>query len=114
MKINGTTIKTPSTLQVDIMDIDGEAYRNAQGTMLRDRVAVKRKLNCTWNALTDAEMSTLLSAVVNQSFTVTYPDPQTGTDITKTFYVGDRNAPVYWIQNGEPLWKGLTMNWIEL
>lgn len=44
--INGVEIATPKTFQVDINDIDGETNRNAKGEMLRDRIAVKRKLNC--------------------------------------------------------------------
>lgn len=114
MKINGVTIKTPKSLQVDINDVDGEAYRNARGKMIRDRIAVKRKLNCEWSALTTAEISTLLSAVSATSFTVTYLDAQTGSEQTKTFYVGDRSAPVYRLVNGKELWTGLTMNFIEV
>lgn len=113
MKINGTDIKTPSELQIDISDIDANTYRNAKGEMTRDRVATKRKLNCKWNALTVAEMSTLLTAVQDVFFTVTYLDAMIGTEQTKTFYVGDRSAPVYRLVNGKELWEGLSMNFIE-
>lgn len=113
IKVNGTTIKTPSTLQIDISDIDGSTERNANGTLIRDRIAVKRKLNMTWNALTPQEMSSLLKAVQDPFFTVEYPDPMTGNNQTKTMYVGDRNAPMYRNLNGAILWQGLTMNWIE-
>jgi hypothetical protein len=101
-------------MTVDVLDIDGEAFRNANGKMIRDRVATKRKLNCEWSALTTSEVSTLLSAVTATSFTVTYLDPLTGTSQTKTFYVGDRNSPVYRLVNGKELWAGLTMNFIEI
>lgn len=114
MKIGGVTIKTPSRLTVDVLDIDGEAYRSANGTMIRDRIATKRKLNCEWNALTLTEMAALVSAVTATSFTVTYLDPATGTELTKTFYVGDRNAPVYRLMAGDQLWTGLTMNFVEI
>lgn len=114
MKIGGTTIKTPSSLQVDISDIDGEAYRSANGTMIRDRIAVKRKLNCEWSALTSTEVSSILSKITATSFTVTYLDPLTASEQTKTFYVGDRNMPVYRLVSGKELWAGLTCNFIEV
>lgn len=113
MKINNVSIKSPSTMSVVISDIDGETYRNAKGTMIRDRIATKRKLNLVWNALTVAEMKILLQAVKEPFFTVTYLDAQEGTEVTKTFYVGDRTAPVYRLVNKKELWEGLQMNFIE-
>lgn len=113
IKVNGSKIPTPSTLQIDISDIDGETYRNAKGEMIRDRITTKRKLNMTWNAISPQDMKTLLQAVANEFFTVEYPDPMTGTNVTKTMYVGDRNAPMYRNLNGSILWSGLTMNFVE-
>ena len=111
--INGVEIATPKTFQVDINDIDGETNRNAKGEMLRDRIATKRKLNCEWTPLNEYECSELLKAVKDIFFQVTYPDPMEGRALTKTFYVGDRNIPALAIVNGEVIWKGLKMNFIE-
>lgn len=111
LKINGVAIKTPSACQIDISDIDGETNRNARGEMVRDRIAVKRKLNLEWNALNDNEIKTLLNAVKDTFFTVEYPDPMIGGLTTKTFYVGDRNAPMYSYKL--KIWEGLTMNFVE-
>ena len=114
MKINGTTIQTPKTLSIDIEDIDGEAYRSANGTLIRDRIATKRKLNCEWPALTTTQISTILSLIASDSFTVQYLDPVTGTNITKPFYAGTKSAPVYRLLAGRELWEGLTVNFIEI
>lgn len=111
--INGVEITTPKTLQVDINDIDGETNRNARGEMLRDRIAVKRKLNCEWGPLNEEECSELLKAVKDIFFEVTYPDPQEGREITKTFYVGNRSLPALSFDEGAMYWKGLKMNFIE-
>lgn len=111
--VNGITIKTPQTLAVGIYDVAKNADRNAEGTILIDRVAVKRKLEMEWPALTNAEMSTLLSAVTDVFFSVTYLDPQTGANKTITCYVGDRTAPMLMLRSGVPLWEGLKMNFIE-
>ena len=112
LKVNGTTIKTPKRMAIGIYDVSKSADRNAQGDILIDRVAVKRKVECEWGALTNAEMSALLSACTAVFFSVTFPDPQTGGDKTITCYVGDRTAPVY-KYNSTPLWEGLKMNFIE-
>lgn len=110
--INGVTVVAPKSFKVSISDVDGETGRNARGDMVRDRVAVKRKLECEWGLLSQAEMSALLTAVKSEFFTVSYPDPEVGI-ISRTFYVGDRSAPAYsWANNLKP-WSGLSMNFIE-
>ncbi len=116
LKINGTPVRSPSVFQADIYDLDSEnTQRNTLGEMLRDRVAVKRKLICEWPPLTMEEVAPILQAVTDVYFSVTYPDPVTGNkQETKTFYVGDRSAPLLFVrQNGEYLWEGLKMNFIE-
>lgn len=113
LKINGVAIAAPKTFQVDISDIDGETNRNAQGEMLRDRVAVKRKLNCEWPPLKESECSALLKAVKDVYFEVNYPDPMEGKNITKTFYVGDRSIPALMYKDGEVYWQGIQMNFVE-
>ena len=110
--INGVTVVAPKSFKANISDVDGETGRNASGDMIRDRVAVKRKLECEWGLLSQSEIQTLLNAVTSEFFTVSYPDPQLG-QITRTFYVGDRSAPAYsWANNLKP-WSGLSMNFIE-
>lgn len=112
LKINGVAIATPKTYEVTIQDLDGESNRNASGNMIRDRIAVKRKINLEWPPLSQWEVSTLLNAVSSVFFTVEFPDPQQGMT-TKTMYVGDRTAPAYQYKNGEVKWSGLKMNFIE-
>lgn len=113
LTIGGVSVKSPTVLQVDIVDIDKESERNANGTMQRTRVATKRKLNVEWGALTNSEISKILNAVSDVFFTVTYPDPMTGSSSTRTFYVGDRSAPVYRIKNSVPVWEGLKADLVE-
>lgn len=110
--INGVVVSTPKVFKVGISDIDGETGRTARGTMIRDRVAVKRKLECEWGMLSQADVSKILNAVSNVFFTITYPDPQLNT-VTKTFYVGDRSVPAYSWANPLKPWSNLSMNFIE-
>jgi hypothetical protein len=114
LTINLTAVKTPSKLQVDISDIDGESTRNANGNLIRDRIGTKRKLNCEFPPMSQSDMATLLGAVSDVFFEVTYQDPILGVT-TKTFYVGDRNSPMYRFGNGttDLLWESLKMNFVE-
>lgn len=112
--INGVAVKTPSAMSVTVSDLDGETTRNAKGELIRDRIGTKRKVECEWKYLTQSQISTLLNAVKNVFFSVTYQDPLSGVT-TKTMYVGDRSAPMYRYGNGGSsiLWEGLKMNFVE-
>lgn len=113
LKINGVTIADPSDMKVDIADLDGETNRNAKGELIRDRIAVKRKISLEFPPLNASEMSELLNQVKDVFFDVTYPDPMTGGVRTSKFYVGDRTAPALRYKNGQVYWAGLSMNLIE-
>ncbi|HFE9851431.1 TPA: DUF6711 family protein [Enterococcus faecalis] len=113
LSIEGVNVKTPKKFQVSIEDIDSESGRNANGDMIRDRLAVKQKLEISWGPLSDKEISTILTSVKPPFFTVTYPDPETGGQSTKSFYVGARTAPMYSWNDTLPKWEGLAMNFIE-
>lgn len=112
ISINGVQIATPKIYEVAVSDLDGESNRNANGDLIRDRIAVKRKINLEWGPLSQSEIAPILNAVSGVFFTVTFPDPQLGL-INKTMYVGDRTAPAYSYINGEVKWQGLKMNFIE-
>ena len=126
LKINGNDIADPQTLTWDMYDLDGEegAGRTQDGLLHRDRVAVKRKLNCTWGPLEPAEMAVLLRAMKDVFFELEYPDAYGNEDVpiedddfyrTGEFYVGDRSTPLYVWNNekGKFLWEGLSANFIE-
>lgn len=115
ISINGAAIATPKSFQASISDIDGESNRNANGELLRDRIATKRKLELEWGPLSDTEISTLLNAVKDVFFECTFPDPQEGGSKTCTMYVGDRSAPAYMYdeRSKEMKWTSLKMNFIE-
>lgn len=112
IKINGVAIATPKIYEATVSDLDGESNRNAAGQLIRDRIAVKRKLNLEWGPLSQSEIAPILNAVSGVFFTVTFPDPQLGI-ITKTMYVGDRTAPAYQYIDEEVNWSGLKLNLIE-
>lgn len=111
LKINSVTVKTPKKITVGISNIiknaTSDAERNALGDAMIDRVAVKRKLDCEWGLLTNAEISGILSALTGVFFSVTYPDPETGAEKTITCFVTDKAAPIYRESDGEAQWSSL-------
>ena len=114
LTINSVAVKTPSKFNVTISDIDYNTTRNAKGDLIRDRIGVKRKLDLDFPPMTQTELTTLLNAVDQVFFNVTYQDPILGLT-TKEMYVGDRKMPMYKYGNGttDVLWEGLSMNFIE-
>lgn len=97
LKVNGVFIQDPSSLEYQRYDLDSEegSGRNQVGEMLRDRVAVKRKLVCKFPPMKSNEVAELLQAVSDVFMEVEFPDPYTNTRQTMICYVGDRTTPFY-------------------
>ena len=111
-KINGATMPSPSELSVGIQDIS-KAERNARGTMIMEKIATKRKIDLTWKHLENSDLQTLLNAVSNVFFSVDYPDPQTNTQRSGTFYAGDRTIGALDYRNGNMRWQDIKFSVIE-
>jgi hypothetical protein len=111
IQIDGVDLLTPQKFSVTLSDLDGETNRNAKGELVRDRIAVKRKLSLQYQPLTTAQISSVLSKITNVYFQCTFLDPLLGANYTGTFYVGDRTAPLY--NTAQGLWESITMDFIE-
>lgn len=113
----GTVVVLPAPAEIkwSISDLDGDGSgRNQNGDLFRDRVAVKRKIECSWLPMSAAKMAVLLTAVSDPFFKLTYPDALTGKNRTMTCYVGDRSAPILRPEaDGTWLWGEMSMNFIE-
>jgi hypothetical protein len=117
LKIDNTNLPIPVVLQPGIQDLDSGdgSGRNQDGTMFRDRIAIKRKVHCEWGPLTRDEMHTLLTTMSGASFSLTYPDPQEGEMKTITVYVGDRTTPMLMpLGDDNWMWGGLSADFIEM
>jgi len=88
-KVNGTDITKYlkfGGLSFSRNDVDGPtAGRTMDGTMIRDRVAIKQKFNAACRALTEAEVRTLYNLLLPETFTFT-TNVITGTDTDYTCY----------------------------
>lgn len=112
ISVGGVALPTPTEFQVGIMDIS-KAERNANGYMIIERIATKRKLFLTYAYLTRTDLALILQKIAPAYYNVTYTDPQTNTVKTGSFYCGDRNVGYIDYINGVPRYKELTFNLIE-
>lgn len=112
IKIEGVDIPTPSEYSVGIQDIS-KAERNANGTMIIERIATKRKIELSWNYLSKEQLAQVLNAVSGVFFQVTYVDPQDNATRTGTFYAGDRKCGMIDFRDGVPRYKDVSFNLIE-
>lgn len=112
ISVSGVALPTPTEFQVGYQDIS-KAERNANGNMIIERIATKRKLFLTYAYLTSSELALILQKVAPAYYNVSYVDPQTNTTKTGSFYCGDRNVGFVDYINGVPRYKELTFNLIE-
>lgn len=116
IKINNVEIpEYPTKFSVKVLDIDNDesSTRSANGTLTRDRIAVKRQIDMEWGPVAWSSLSTLLNMMSAVFFDVYYPDPYTGNYVTKTFYAGDRPALVALDIDGVMHWQGLAVTLTE-
>lgn len=108
-------IPDPSSLQWGLQDVsDPNAGRSLDGKMHPNKITQKRKLELTWNGVDFATTSEILQAVQPETFSVTYLDALTNTTQTRTFYVGDRTAPVHSYAVGYRWYTTVSFNLIEV
>ena len=95
-------------------DIDGpNAGRNMEGTMIRDRVATKIRLDIKCRPLTNAEHQLLLNRLTPEFVTVMYDDPQYGRT-TRVMYANN-NSSEFCIRkpDGTEYWHNVTFPLVE-
>ena len=110
--VNGVNLPTPTSFEVGVMDIS-KAERNANGKMIIERVATKRKLFLTYAYMTESQASLILKAIAPTFYFVTYIDPQDKVKKTGSFYCGDRQLGMLDYFDEVPRYKDLSFNLIE-
>lgn len=114
-KVNGVPLKyTPSTFNYGLQDVsDTESGRTQDAVMHKNRIAQKVKIDLSWNVLRPSEVSELFKMFDPEYIDVTYWDAKEGKEVTKTFYTGDKTAPVkYWVIDNK-MYNQVAFNLIE-
>lgn len=112
-KINGITIKNPSSFKIERYNVT-TMERLSNADMVGDLVAKKRKFYFTYDALTAAELDTILSAIWEGSklfFSLVYTDR--GKTKSATVYTGSIPAELHHMSKKNTVWKNVTFNLIE-
>lgn len=114
LKVNNVSVKPPSEFGWGLQDVSApDAGRDLSAEMHKGRVAQKRKISLGWNNPTITETAAILQAFNPEYVEVNYLDAMSGTFETRTFYVGDRTAPLQSFTVGERRWSKLSFDIIE-
>ena len=112
--VNGVELPSPDTYEVTISDLDASASRSGNGTLFRDRIAIKRTINLGWYLIDAEELSAILNAVSPVFVTVSYLDPETMSLKHGEFYASDRNQGVAMKQPDESYkWGNVSFSLVE-
>lgn len=114
IKVDGKRVKTPSSFQWSLQDISASDAGRTQDTLMHKmRVGKKRKIVLSWNVPTKEEITAILKAFDPEYFKVTYWDPLDGAETTRTFYSGDKTAPVKTWNVNNKIYEQLSFDIIE-
>ena len=112
--VDGVEMPCPSSFTWGLQDVsDSDAGRTLDALMHKNRIAQKRKIGLQWAGKNPSETSFILQAFNPEYVQVTYPDAMSGQNETRTFYVGDRSAPVWrWFHN-KKIYENISFDLIE-
>ena len=113
LSINGSAMPSPGAMQVAIEDVSGAVERTASGSAVRDFVGTRRRLKLRWGGLSAKALAVLLRAVDGGFFEASFPDPVSGRQAEATCWCAARSMGVLRVQDGEPVWTDVEMEWIE-
>ena len=110
--VDGHQVRTPSSFQWSLQDVsDPDSGRTEDALMHKMRIAQKVKIQLAWQNISTEDASSILTAFDPEYIEVEYLDPKAGGYVSKTFYVGDRSAPMY--NNVLGVWSNVAFNIIE-
>ena len=113
------SLPDPQSMKINNYDLDsGDGTgRNQYGELLRDRVAIKEKIELTFPPMMRRDYQAILNLVKPTFFKVKYFSDYYGEVRIATMYVGDRTMELYYMQDQtNPALsntKTVSMNFIE-
>lgn len=117
LEVNGvdlTSYLVEGGYKYTLNDVDKSSGRTLDGTMWRQRVGQKVKLELTCRQLTTEELSVVLNAIDPQFVTVTFVDPKYGGTRTAEFYSNNKPATcLVQLSPGVEKWSSVSFPLIE-
>lgn len=112
--VDGVKIKSPSSLIWGKQDISASSAGRTDDTIMhKDKVGEKRTLDLSWSGTTPEQTSTILKAFSPEYVQVTYWDAEDGKIEIRTFYTGDKKAPVKIWTVKQKRYESVSFNIIE-
>lgn len=107
--VDGITLPDPSEMTPSDYDIS-DSERNANGKMIAQLVREDiHKVECKWKRLRPDDWAIVKQAIKKKfGLTVQYSEGEF------EMYAGDRKTPIYTYENGSPVYKDITLNFIEM
>lgn len=111
--IDGVQIKAPTDLKVGHFRLS-KSGRVASGLMTMDIIAIKRRIDLTWAAISGKHLNVIIDVLdANTFYEVQYEDPKNVEGLTTmTAYVGDVNQTLF-RSDGSRVWRNVTLPLIE-
>ena len=114
LTVDGVEMPCPSAYTWGLQDVSAaESGRTDDTTMHKNRVGQKRKIDLQWTGKDWQTTAKIMRAFNPEYINVRYPDMLSGKYETRTFYVGDRSAPVKWWWVGNQRTESISFDIIE-
>lgn len=109
--VDGVAVKSPSVYKWKLEDLSAsDAGRTEDTVMDKKRIGQLVGIELQWNKVSIPDASKILKLFNPEYIKVEYLDAMEGKYVERTFYVGERSAPLY---NGElGLWDNIAFNLI--
>lgn len=114
--VDGVDCPTPSEYTWGLSDSsasDAGRVQDGNDTMYKNRTSQKRKLTLKWNAPSPEKTSQILKMFNPEYISVQYLDAMSNQVETRTFYVGDRSAPLTCYTVNHKIYSSVSFDIIE-
>lgn len=112
MKINGITIKNPTSFKVERYNVTN-MERLSNATMVGDLIAKKKKFYFTYDAITAEDFDNILKAIDTAVIFFPFEYTDRGVTYKYTVYVGSIPADLRYMSKKNTIWKDVNFNLIE-
>lgn len=108
-----TTLPVPASYKVKLIDVSApDAGRTEDGATNKMRIGQSIRIDISWAYPTRHEVETIINAFNSEYVIVECIDPRNASIyISKRFYVGDRDAPLWNSRHGR--WESLGFGIIQ-
>ena len=113
--VGGVSLPDPSEMKISDYDIS-DSERNANGKMVSQIIREDvHKIECKWFVLRPDDYMKIRNAIKRKfGLSVAFFIPDQNERGSLEMYAGDRTTPIYTYEEGVPVYKDFTLNFIEM